>query len=278
MPPHKPFPEWIKKTVHQDPAIDGHSVPCVTGGCTRSAKRRLPEYLRMLQARERYFSYPGKYLHPEMQILLGREGNPGRARPAGTRADPGCRAPARSELCRGHVTTRDDLPDGGAAHYAAVVGALRASGRKTGIELLIPDFLGNVQAVRTTCDARPDVLAHNIETVPRLYPQARSGASYERSLAVLGAIAGVKKKTGLMLGLGETREELTATLKDILDAGCDILTLGQYLKPRKDSLEVERFVPPEEFDELRKLALQMGYRYVLAGPFIRSSYKAGELL
>jgi len=177
--------------------------------------------------------------------------------------------------------TRDDLADGGAGAFAETIRALRARRPGIRIEVLIPDFRGDETALRTVIDARPDVLNHNLETVLRLYPEVRPEAVYARSLELLSRVGrrapDVAVKSGLMLGLGERPDELEAALKDLLAAGCGILTLGQYLQPRKDCLPVARFVPPAEFDAWRKAALGMGFRRVAAGPLVRSSYHAEEL-
>ncbi|MDP2839494.1 MAG: lipoyl synthase, partial [Syntrophales bacterium] len=177
--------------------------------------------------------------------------------------------------------TRDDLADGGAGAFAETIRALRVRRPGIRIEVLIPDFRGDETALRTVLDARPDVLNHNLETVLRLYPEVRPEAVYARSLELLSRVGrrapDVAVKSGLMLGLGELPDELGAALKDLLAAGCGILTLGQYLQPRKDCLPVARFVPPVEFDAWRKAALGMGFHRVAAGPLVRSSYQAEEL-
>lgn len=176
--------------------------------------------------------------------------------------------------------TRDDLPDGGARHFAECIHAVR---NRTGaqVEVLTPDFKGNRDAIQTVIDARPDVFNHNTETVPRLYDRVRRNADYQRTLDLLKqvkqAAPDMLTKSGLMLGLGETREELLDVCADLRDAGCDMLTLGQYLQPTLAHLPVERYVPPEEFDEIGVLVRQMGFRMVASGPFVRSSYHAGEM-
>ena len=173
---------------------------------------------------------------------------------------------------------RDDLPDGGAAHFAATARAIKSSLPRCRIEVLIPDFQGNLEAVRTVLDSPIDILNHNIETVPRLYRRVRPGAHYERSLSVLEEVrrgrAECLSKAGLMLGLGEERVELTMVFEDLRRVGCNILTLGQYLRPSADHLPVERYVTPEEFGELREEALEFGFRHVESGPLVRSSYHA----
>jgi len=177
--------------------------------------------------------------------------------------------------------TRDDLPDGGAGIFAETVRAIRSRLPETFIEVLIPDFQGDMEALRTVVTARPDVLNHNLETVPRLYPSVRPGAKYVRSLDLLRRAKryapSLPTKSGLMLGLGESPEEIHQTLQDLLDTGCSMLTLGQYLQPSKAHLEVVRYVPPEEFDRWREVAMAMGFARVASGPFVRSSYHARDL-
>lgn len=173
---------------------------------------------------------------------------------------------------------RDDLPDGGAAHFAATVYAIKQRNPGCTVEVLTPDFRGDEEAVATVARSPIDIYNHNTETVPRLYKRVRPGAKYERSLRVLQKAKEVrpelKTKTGLMLGLGETYEELLAVFGDLRAVGCDILTLGQYLQPSKEQVPVERYVHPDEFAELRRQALVLGFRYVEAGPLVRSSYHA----
>ncbi len=149
------------------------------------------------------------------------------------------------------------------------------------MEVLIPDYQGNRQALQTVLEAHPDVLNHNLETVPRLYPFARPEALYTRSLELLKQAKernpDIPTKSGLMLGLGESYQEIKNTLKDLVTHGCSILTLGQYLQPSKEHLAVERFIPPEQFDGWKETALEMGFSKVASGPFVRSSYNAEEL-
>lgn len=177
--------------------------------------------------------------------------------------------------------TRDDLPDGGAGLFARTIRALRESVRGIVVEVLIPDFQGEDGALRTVVSARPDVLNHNLETVPRLYRSVRPGAVYARSVHLLKRARELDSfaatKSGIMLGLGESDEEVDTTLHDLVAAGCTMLTLGQYLQPSKEHLPVARFVSPEEFDRWRERALRMGFTQVASGPFVRSSYHAREL-
>jgi lipoic acid synthetase len=176
--------------------------------------------------------------------------------------------------------TRDDLKDGGADHFHRCVLAVREATGAT-IEVLTPDFMGNSAAVRRVIEARPEVFNHNTETVPRLYHRVRRNAEYQRTLNLLEQVKreapDMKTKSGLMLGLGETWDEVLDVLSDLRRVGCDMLTLGQYLQPSPDHLPVERFVPPEEFDWIGHLARRLGFSLVASGPFVRSSYHAGEM-
>lgn len=177
--------------------------------------------------------------------------------------------------------TRDDLPDGGASFFVRTVKEIRQKVPHALIELLIPDFKGNKDSLKRIIEVRPDVLNHNIETIPRLYTMIRPEAIYQRSLDLLRRVvtfdSTIITKSGLMLGLGEQPEEILNALKDLLDAGCQLVTMGQYLQPTKAHLPVERYIPPEEFDNWRKIALEMGFVEVASGPFIRSSYNAKKL-
>jgi lipoic acid synthetase len=175
---------------------------------------------------------------------------------------------------------RDDQLDGGAAIFARTIGEIRRRVAGCKVEVLIPDFRGNWDALEAVVTARPDVLNHNTETVPRLYRQVRKGAVYERSLELLRRAKSLAPemptKTGLMLGLGETRDEVMATMQDLAAQGTEILTLGQYLQPTRDHLPVVRYVHPDEFAEFKRLGMQMGFAHIEAGPLVRSSYHAFE--
>jgi lipoic acid synthetase len=173
---------------------------------------------------------------------------------------------------------RDDLADGGAGVFARTIRAIREHAPSCRVEVLIPDFQGSLAALLTVLEARPDVLNHNVETVPRLYPTVRAGARYARSLALFDRARRQPTvpvtKSGVMLGLGETSEELQATMRDLVGVGVRLLTLGQYLRPSLRHLPVVRYVPPEEFRELAALGRALGFRHVEAGPLVRSSYRA----
>jgi lipoic acid synthetase len=175
---------------------------------------------------------------------------------------------------------RDDRKDGGAELFALTIRAIRERVPGCGVEVLIPDFQGNLEALRTVMEAAPDVLNHNTETVPRLYRQVRKGAVYERSLELLARARRMSPdtptKTGMMLGLGETRDEVLQAMEEIAAQGTHILTLGQYMQPTPAHLPIERYVHPDEFAEFKQMGHQMGFKHVEAGPLVRSSYHAFE--
>ncbi len=177
--------------------------------------------------------------------------------------------------------TRDDLPDGGASHFAKTIRAIQALDRGIKIEVLIPDFRGILSSLVSVLKEGPDVLNHNIETVPRLYPGVRPQADYRRSLDLLKRAkerdAQAFTKSGFMVGLGETEEEILSLLRHLGEVGCDFLTIGQYLQPRPDRLPVVRYVPPEEFEEYKKIGEEMGFKSVASGPFVRSSFHAAQM-
>lgn len=194
-------------------------------------------------------------------------------------------AEAAARLGLRHVVitsvSRDDLPDEGASHFAECVRQVRARLPESTIEVLPPDFHARQECISVLCQARPDVYNHNIETVERLTPQVRSNADYRRSLRVLQLVkqmdAPTTTKSGLMIGLGETNEEIERALSDLHGAGCQIATIGQYLQPSKEHWPVARYYTPEEFGALAARAKSMGFKAVAAGPFVRSSYNAGEV-
>lgn len=178
--------------------------------------------------------------------------------------------------------TRDDLPDGGAYQFAKTIRELRNRIKDMRIEVLTPDFRGDINALRTVLNESPDVFNHNIETVPRLYPAVRHGADYRTSLNILRTAKmlypEINTKSGIMIGLGEEDEELYEAMNDLRDAGCDFLTIGQYLQPRRGNLPVVKYVKPEVFEGLRVKALRMGFKAVSSSPLTRSSMNAEEML
>jgi lipoic acid synthetase len=177
--------------------------------------------------------------------------------------------------------TRDDLPDGGASSFAKTIRAIRSQDRKIKIEVLVPDFRGETSSLNMVLDEGPDVLNHNIETVPRLYAEVRPQADYKRSLDLLekskDLYPHILTKSGFMLGLGEIEEEVIDLLKDLRRVRCDFLTIGQYLQPRADRLPVVRYIPPEEFEEYKRIGEKMGFSSVASGPFVRSSFHASQM-
>jgi lipoic acid synthetase len=177
--------------------------------------------------------------------------------------------------------TRDDLPDGGAGAFAAVIRQIRAQSPRTLIEVLTPDFRGNREALQTVADACPDVFNHNLETVPRLYSSVRPQANYRQSLQVLARMKKlapeIKTKSGFMVGLGERKEEVRELLTDLRQADCDLVTIGQYLSPSKQHLPVVGFITPEEFAEYERIAYSLGFAGVASGPLVRSSFHAKQI-
>ena len=178
--------------------------------------------------------------------------------------------------------TRDDLPDGGASQFANTVSAIRKLCPDVTIEVLISDMKGDQTSLDTVIAAHPEVINHNIETIASLYPAVRPGADYERSLSVLRYVktkdSTILTKTGIMLGLGETKEQVLQTMDDVLATGCDIFTIGQYLRPSPAHIEMKEYISPEIFAEYKDIGLQKGFRYVTSSPLVRSSYRAAEAL
>ena len=225
----------------------------------------------MLESPDSYLHDSGRYLHTGLPFL---------------RHAHGTSASARSVKLMGlrHVVvtsvTRDDLPDGGARHWAAAVEAIRRENHDATIELLIPDFDARPELLDTVAAAKPDIIGHNIETVERLTPQVRSRARYATSLRTLELLArrGAATKSGLMLGLGESDDEVLQTLRDLRQAGVRIVTLGQYLRPTLEHYPVAEYITPEKFEAYRQQALAMGFDYCASAPMVRSSYRAQEAL
>ncbi|MDP2968260.1 MAG: lipoyl synthase [Deltaproteobacteria bacterium] len=177
--------------------------------------------------------------------------------------------------------TRDDLPDGGASFFARTIEAVREQDQEIKIEVLVPDFRGDLSSLERVLRASPDVLNHNIETITRLYSEVRPQADYRRSLHLLKeskrSYPRIHTKSGFMLGLGETHEGVLELMEDLRGVECDFLTIGQYLQPRFDRLPVEKYVPPEEFEEYQKIGMKMGFKAVASGPFVRSSFHASRM-
>ena len=201
------------------------------------------------------------------------------------KTEPGRVAEAAREMALTYIVitsvTRDDLPDGGASQFAATIKAVRRLLPDAKVEVLTPDFKGDADALGIVLEAGPDVFNHNVETVKRLYHKVRPQADYERSLGVLKSAKAlaphIKTKSGLMLGLGETLDEVAGLFRDLRTAGCELLTAGQYLRPSKKNLPVVEYIRPEVFDDLKKSALELGFEFVASGPLVRSSMNAEEM-
>jgi lipoic acid synthetase len=275
-------PPWLRKRLPSGPAYE--EVKGLIRGAhlhTVCEEAHCPNIWECFSHRTATFLILGEVCTRNCRFCAVAHGRPAPPDPA----EPSRMAEAAEEMGLRHVVvtsvTRDDLPDGGAGAFADTVRAVRERLPNATVEILIPDLQGRAEDLGTVIEARPDVLNHNLETVERLYATVRPEAGYGRSLELLARARerapGLSTKSGLMLGLGERPEEVRAALDHLLEAGCRMLTLGQYLQPSRAHLPVERFVPPEEFEAWRALALALGFEQVASGPFVRSSYRAGEL-
>lgn len=271
------MPGWLLKKM-PDHAAFVQTEKILTGINTVCTKAACPNILECFSRKQATFLILGDSCTRRCIFCRIRQATP---LPPDDR-EPEMVAEAALRLRLSHVVltsvTRDDLSDGGAAHFARTVNAVkRAGGAFT--EVLIPDFRGSREALLRVAAARPDIMAHNLETVHRLHPRVRPGACYARSLRVLreAKTLGFLTKSGLMLGLGETDEEVCEALADLREAGCDIVTLGQYRQPGPAQTPPVRFVLEEGFAKLRHVALQYGFRFVQSGSYVRSSYRAGEI-
>jgi len=272
-----PRPDWLKVRVPS-----GERVEDVTGTLARLGLRTVCREARCPNVAECWGAGAATV------ILLGGVCTRGCAFcgvTSGTPAPPDPGEPDRVAKAAAHLSwrhvvvtsvTRDDLRDGGASHFAAVVRALRRESPGATVELLVPDFAGDVEALRCVVDAAPDILAHNVETVPRLYPVVRRGADYDRSVGLIRRAAAMRPslplKSGIMVGFGETEGEVTAVFRDLFAAGCRSLTVGQYLPPSREHLPSAEYVTPEKFSALAESARGIGFPRVLSGPLVRSSY------
>jgi lipoic acid synthetase len=272
-------PEWIRVRAPAGPEV-AHTRAIVhdLGLHTVCEEAHCPNVGECWAHRTATFMLLGDTCTRNCRFCAVRHGRPLTADPE----EPRRVAEAVGRLGLRHVVVtsvnRDDLSDGGAAHFAATARQVRARVPGCAVEVLIPDLQGDPDALAAIVQAPIDVLNHNTETVPRLYKRVRPGAVYERSLAVLATAKrlrpALRTKSGLMLGLGERGDEVRAVFRDLRAAGCDVLTLGQYLRPSPDHLPVVRYLPPEEFAELGTEARAAGFAYVEAGPLVRSSYHA----
>ncbi len=273
-------PEWNKTRMKTGPEYqnlqalvkrEGLHTVCQEAGC--------PNIYECWEDREATFLIGGDQCTRRCDFCLIDTGKPGEL----DRDEPRRVAESIQTMDLRYATitgvTRDDLPDQGAWLYAETVKQVHALAPNTGVEILTPDFSGIPELLQQVFDARPEVFAHNLETVPRIFRRIRPAFTYEESLDVIrqGRDAGMVTKSNLILGMGETREEITQALQDMVDAGCDLVTITQYLRPTPRHHPVERWVKPQEFIELRAEAEEMGFAGVMSGPLVRSSYKAGTL-
>ncbi len=278
---HIPKPRWLKQNLVTGPGFEQtRELLRQKGLTTVCSEARCPNIRECFSRHRATFLIMGGICTRNCRFCAVEQGQP--EPPAGDEAQRVAEAAFNLNLDYVVVTsvTRDDLPDGGASHFAATIAAVRFTNPGTKVEVLVPDFMGDLSALSTVLEAEPVVINHNIETVSRLYPAIRNGADYFRSLGLLETAARrgtIPVKTGLMLGLGESEQELRQAFIDVRNAGTRILTLGQYLQPAPDKIPVSRYVPPDEFDHWKNEALSMGFAAVASGPFVRSSYDASGL-
>jgi len=280
--PTRRLPPWLKRPLPAGGRLAAtRGVVAESGVATVCQEARCPNLTECWSHKTATFMILGDRCMRRCRFCAVRT-----ARPEPPEADePQRLAEAAAQLELRHVVitavARDDLPDEGVSHFAACVRAVRRRVPAASIEVLPADFHARPECIATLCDAGPDVFNHNLETVERLTPIVRPRAGYRRSLKVLGRVKGsypnLPTKSGLMVGLGETEDELRQALVDLRGTGCDIVTIGQYLQPTPRHIPVARFYEPAEFERLADLARELGFRGVASGPFVRSSYNAGEL-
>ncbi len=283
--PRQPKPEWLKIRLG-DPANQNHVLSLIEGLNLHTVcqEARCPNIFECWSDRTATFMLGGDICTRHCGFCAVGKGAPGSL----DAEEPRHVAEAVRQLNLAHTVitsvNRDDLPDGGAAHWAETVREVRFLNPECKIEVLIPDFNGDEAALNTVLDAQPDVLNHNTETIARLYRRVRPDAVYEQSLTLL-ARAGARRdqekrgmltKSGIMVGLGETFDEVVELMKDLRAASCNIMTIGQYLQPHARRLPVERYVTPEEFARWREIGMEMGFKHVESSPLTRSSYHARQ--
>jgi lipoic acid synthetase len=281
----EPKPEWLKIRLG-DPTNQNHVLKLIEGLNLHTVcqEARCPNIFECWSDRTATFMLGGDICTRHCGFCAVGKGTPGSL----DALEPRHVAEAVRHLGLAHTVitsvNRDDLPDGGAAHWAATILAVRALNPGCKIEVLIPDFNGDERALYTVLDAEPDVLNHNMETIARLYRRVRPDANYRQSLTLIERAArrrdeegrGMLTKSGIMVGLGETFDEVVELMKDLRDASCDIMTIGQYLQPYERRLPVERYVTPEEFARWREVGMGLGFRHVESSPLTRSSYHARQ--
>lgn len=275
------FPAWLKKRVPASLNISATKEILENLGLNTVCQgARCPNLGECFAKKTATFMILGDTCTRDCRFCAVKGGKPQPVDPQ----EPENVAEAAKRLGLKHVVvtsvTRDDLPDGGAGHFAATINCIRRKLPEAVIEVLTPDFKGMKTAIATVVEAKPDIINHNIETVPRLYSKVRPQADYIRSLKFLEKIkeldATIFSKSGLMVGLGESKEEVIQTLKDLKQAGCDIVTIGQYLQPSKQHLEVYEYIEPQVFEEYKAIGMELGFKYVASAPYVRSSFNAKE--
>ncbi len=284
-PPRQPKPEWLKIRLG-DPANQNQVLKLIDGLNLHTVcqEARCPNIFECWSDRTATFMLGGDICTRHCGFCAVGKGAPGSL----DTEEPRHVAEAVRHLNLAHTVitsvNRDDLPDGGAAHWAETIRQVRALNQDCKIEVLIPDFNGDEAALNTVLDAQPDVLNHNTETIARLYRRVRPDADYRQSLTLLQRAAerrereqrGMMTKSGIMVGLGETFDEVVELMKDLRASSCDIMTIGQYLQPHARRLPVERYVTPAEFDRWREIGMGLGFNHVQSSPLTRSSYHARE--
>jgi lipoic acid synthetase len=273
-------PEWLKKKVNAEAVMEMEGMLRSLNLHTVCEGASCPNRGECFKNRTATFMILGDVCTRNCRFCAVCKGRPTPLDPQ----EPENVAIAAQQLRLAHTVvtsvTRDDLPDGGAAHFAQTIRALKQHLPESTTEVLIPDFRGSLEALQTVIDARPDIINHNVETVPRLYPAVRPMAQYERSLELLRRVkelgGGIYSKTGIMVGLGETEDEVLSVMDDLIAVGCDLLTIGQYLQPTREHIEIAEFIHPDQFEVYRRKGLEKGFKYVASGPLVRSSYNAIE--
>ena len=283
--PRQPKPEWLRIRIG-DPTNHNHLLKLIQGLKLHTVcqEAKCPNIFECWSDRTATFMLGGEICTRHCGFCAVGKGAPG----ALDMDEPRHVAEAVKHLNLAHTVitsvNRDDLPDGGAAHWAETIRQVRALNPECKVEVLIPDFNGDEDALNTVLDAAPDVLNHNTETIARLYRRVRPDADYQQSLTLLKRAAARRNrdqsemltKSGIMVGLGETFDEVVELMKDLRSVSCDIMTIGQYLQPHARRLPVDRYVTPEEFDRWREIGMSMGFHHVQSSPLTRSSYHARE--
>jgi lipoic acid synthetase len=275
-------PPWLKKRIppYQD-LLKVKTLLNETGLHTVCEEARCPNLGECFSQGTATFLILGEVCTRNCGFCAVQHGNP--APPAEDEPNRIVRAVLEMGIRYAVITsvTRDDLPDGGASFFARTIEAIREQDQEIKIEVLVPDFRGDLSSLERVLRASPDVLNHNIETITRLYSEVRPQADYRRSLHLIKeskrSYPRIHTKSGFMLGLGETHEEVLELVEDLRRVECDFLTIGQYLQPRSDRLLVKRYIPPEEFEEYQKIGMKMGFKAVASGPFVRSSFHASQM-